>query len=373
MFCASCGEELKLTRSTPRYKQMGCPKGVFGVHGCRLSSSKSTRVIEECLLQVLRDTVLAQGHVEEMVAKANKTVEREARKPQADTAPLKAKARKLETTIDKLMKRVEDTTDDELCDVYDERISKLRKDLKKLNTEIREAESCNAQRPKPLPMDQAMAYLADFRKSMNAEIPVAAEAIRKLTGPIMIRQEQVPGRPGDRWIATFSPDFIRVSRDAASETDSTVLAIENDVEPTPVEVVIDKVPKYEQLAPQFKQMHDNGASIEAIAHAHGMSWQYAKDILGFAETGERPKWRSGKATGKGGNPTKYLEIKEEVARLRDEKRLPFGKIATQMEVGYSTVPGRTTPPGRKTCLMRPSVARSLAAVGTSGSAKTSIS
>ena len=42
-----------------------------------------------------------------------------------------------------------------------------------------------------------------------------------------------------------------------------------------MEVVIDKVPKYEQLAPTFKRMRDNGASVQSIGHCHGMSWEYA--------------------------------------------------------------------------------------------------
>jgi hypothetical protein len=45
------------------------------------------------------------------------------------------------------------------------------------------------------------------------------------------------------------------------------------VDSQPIEVFIDKVPKYESLAPKFKQMHDNGASIQTIAAAHQMSWQ----------------------------------------------------------------------------------------------------
>ena len=216
MFCKYCGDELKLIRSTDKYKQMGCFKGTFGVHGCKLSSSKSVRMIEECLLQVLHEIVLAQGNVENMVARANAIVEREAMKPVVDTTPKKAKSRKLKAAIDKLMKRVEDTDDDDLCEVYDERIAKLRKDLKQLNAQIHEENNKNARRPQPLPVEKAMAFLADFRKTMNAEIPVAADAIRKLTGPIEIRQEVVPGRPGARWIANFSPDFLRVLLGAVS-------------------------------------------------------------------------------------------------------------------------------------------------------------
>ena len=53
---------------------------------------------------------------------------------------------------------------------------------------------------------------------------------------------------------------------------------------------IENVPKYEQLAPKFKDLHDKGASIQTNAAAHGLCWDQGKMILRFAATGERPSW-----------------------------------------------------------------------------------
>lgn len=344
LFCEYCWEhkigdaEIKLIRSTSKYKQMGCLNGITGVHDCPLCTSKSTRIIEEALLGFICNALLTEAVIEDRIAKANVYVEQEARKPQVNTAPMKAKIRTLEAKIKKLFGRIEDESDENLCKAYDKRIKTLQKELNEEQAAIRSAEQQTVTKVKPLDRKHAKVFLASMRALLNQEVSMAAEAIRKLTGPIMIRQEKIPGRPGARWIATFSPDFTRLLQHLAKDNPKlSGMGLNTGEEPKPIEVVIDQVPKYEQLAPTFKQMRDNGASIEAIAHAYGMSWQYAKDVLGFAETGERPKWRSGKATGKGGNPTKYLEIKEEVARLRDEEKLPFGKIAAQLGVGYSTV------------------------------------
>lgn len=170
---------------------------------------------------------------------------------------------------------------------------------------------------------------------------MAAGAIRTLTGPIKIRQEPIPGQKvGSRWIATFSPDLLRLLRQLAHDKDypdSVVLANAELPEPETVEVGIEKVFKYEQIAPEFKQMRDNGASVQSIASAHGMSWDYANEILHFAETGERPKWKKGKGTGNGAKPTKYIEISKEVAYLRDKKNMAFKKIAAKLGVGDNTV------------------------------------
>jgi hypothetical protein len=59
--------------------------------------------------------------------------------------------------------------------------------------------------------------------------------------------------------AAVSPDLIRVLRNMACERNPAILAVEDGVEPQPVEVPIEKIPKYERLAPVSKRMRDNGA------------------------------------------------------------------------------------------------------------------
>ncbi len=170
--------------------------------------------------------------------------------------------------------------------------------------------------------------------------PLAAAAIRTLTGRIKIRQEKIPGRRGARWIATFQPDLLAMLRMVAKEQghpDANSLAAAT-AEMQPVEVVIDKVPKYERLAPVFKQMRDNGASVQSIAHAHGLSWEYTDQILKFADTGQRPTWGSGKGGGKGkAKPCVYKDIAPDVVRMRNEEKRPFEQIACMLGVGIATV------------------------------------
>ena len=118
----------------------------------------------------------------------------------------------------------------------------------------------------------------------------------------------------------------KVARDK-DYPDASSLAVAM-AETQPVEVVIEKVPQYELLAPLFLDMEKNGASIQTIASAHKMCWQYAKAVLDFAKTGERPKWRrNGKGDGTGkAQPAKYPDLKKEVTHLRDVKKMPFRKV-----------------------------------------------
>lgn len=301
LFCGCCGRELTLYRSTGKYKSVFCLNGRTHMQGCRLSTCKSTRIIEECLLGYIHETIFNDAAIVDLVERANKYLAEEARKPRVKVRPLMAKAKKHSSTIEKLVRQVESEQDEELCDGYHRRIKQLQTELNEIRAEIRKAETVNAGPPQPLNIERVKGYLDDLRGLLHQEIPAAAEAIRTLTGPITIRQELIPGKTrGARWIATFSPDLLRllrqVARDEGNPDSITLefLCMRNWITPTLVKITVEKVPKYEILAPKFEKLKENGASIQQIASTHGMCWLYAKQILNFALTGERPTWKAAK-------------------------------------------------------------------------------
>jgi hypothetical protein len=55
-----------------------------------------------------------------------------------------------------------------------------------------------------------------------------------------------------------------------------------------VSVPVESIPKYQQLAPKFKEMREAGKSIQEITFRHKVAWQVAWEIIQFAEIGERP-------------------------------------------------------------------------------------
>jgi hypothetical protein len=339
LVCEYCGAELILIRSTSSHKQFGCANGMKSARGCKLSTSKSLRMVEESLLGFIHEVVLTESRVEGLVVDANAAIEEEAKKPRVDTAPWKNQLRRHEAKINKLVRRVEDEPNEEFCSEYEKRINELKRECNGLKAQIAKAESRQHRPPRPLSLKQTQKYLADFRTSLNQGIAAAAEAIRTLTGAIKIRQERVPGRNlGARWIASFSPDLFRALGQVDADVRSAQLACRDKLTTTANEVVIDKIHKYEKLAPVFKELREKGASIQTIATAHGMSWQYAKEILKFADTGERPKWKSRKKCRKGGRQQiKFTEIAAEVAKLRDKQNRPFSEIATRLNASENTV------------------------------------
>jgi DNA-binding CsgD family transcriptional regulator len=338
LFCEYCGSEVKLLRSAGPYKVMGCLSGSTGARNCRLTTTKSTRIIEDCLLRYLRDTILTESRIQALVAEVNARVEQDARKPPVDTAAWKTELRRKQARIRKLVIHIENEPDPKSCVAYHERIKELQKEVNELNTEIAAAEGRRRTAPTPLSLDVAKQYLLEFRNTLNEAIPAAAEAIRLLTGPIKIRHERIPGRKrGARWIATFGLDLIRVFRHLQrDELKGSFDALGNASDVSLVEVPIERIPKYEALAPEFKRLRKKGASISTIASAHRMSRKYAAEILRFAETGERPQWKAGRRTGNGPKP-KYLQIVDAVTRLRDRGNAPFEKIAAQLGVSKNTV------------------------------------
>lgn len=291
LYC-ECGAEIKLLRSTEKYKQMGCVDGAAHARGCKLSSSKSVKVIEECLLKYIRDKLFTNTMLEECVAKANSMLDEERNRPQVDVSPFKAAVGKKEASIRRLVKKVAETDNEDLSQGYHREILRLQAEVNELKGKIHAATISGPKSVKPLTVTKAKEYLATSRETLNQNIPVAAEAVRTLTGPIQIRQEPILGKKrGARWIATFSADLMRLLGLFGNEEFRRAIKVLGQRSVTEVSVVvIDKVPAYEKQAIIFKEMADKGASVQSIATAHKLSLKYAGEILRFGTTGERPNW-----------------------------------------------------------------------------------
>jgi hypothetical protein len=350
LICGYCGSELKLIRSADNYKVMGCYNGPHGTHGCKLSASKSTRIIEECLLNFLKDQLLSDKEVEVLVTKANAFLAHEAAKPRQDTRPLKASIRAKETSIEKLFQRIEGCEDEALIQAYERRISQQQKEVQALKLELRRGESQNVRPPKPLTVDTVKELIADLRGQLYQEIPAAAEAIRALTGPITIRQEKIEGRKvGVKWIATFSPTLVGWLRQRARDKecpDSVTLeylSSRNWITPEMVKIPVDHIPKYERIADEVRKLADRGNSFETISRLTGLSRDTVRDGVHFSRTGVRPSVtnRSRKRIRKKGapgpkEPPKKVLIAAQVAKLRDQEKLPFSEIADRLHIAEST-------------------------------------
>jgi DNA invertase Pin-like site-specific DNA recombinase len=344
LYCGSCGRELTLLRSAGKYKVMGCINGPTGKHGCTLDTSKSTRIIEECLLGHLRERVLSEASVEALVTRANAFLAEEAAKPRVSAAPIRATIREKEAAIKKLFVRVEGSDNDALVEAYEKRIAELQKEVNDFKCRLREAEANNTPPPASLDLAAVKSWLSDLRGLLNQEIPAAAEVLRNLTGKITVTQKKETGKTrGATWVASFSPDFLgflkRFAGDKAYPETVTLEYLSTRIWITreKVETRVDHVPKYARIAAEVRAMADAGASVNTIAAALGITWFAANDALKFATTGEVPQTRPpGKRTGTRSGTPKHIALAAEVARLRDEERLSFPEIAKHFDISMAT-------------------------------------
>ncbi len=340
--CACCREELKLVRSTPAHKQLGSLNGINKIHGCRLSTSKSTRIIEECLLEYLRDTLLTKEVVVDLVERANRCLAEEAARPRINVAPLRQQVAALQKEIERYRKRIGKTDDDSLADGYEAEIRRLRQRQQGLNDQIRSATSEQSRDYSPISVDAAMTYLADLRRLLNSDISVAGPLIRELTGPIFIREERdAPRRRRSIWIASFQPQCNAVLRKLFPGRTLGTFADTTETCPVqpPVEVHIRQRPRYERLAPEIQRLHAQGSSISEIAVAFHVNWNLVRAGLQFAKDGTRPPVVAMKkpSVPRQKRPCFYMELAPEIARLRDVEKLSIPKIAKLKGIGVGTV------------------------------------
>lgn len=338
LYCGSCETELKLIRSAGDHKQMGCLNGPAGVHGCKLSSSKSVRIIEKYLLDYLLKVILDESAVQQIVERANELLAKQQLKPRKSDKSIKGKIESRRKKIDKLVRLSEDAPD-ELCLGYRKRIIELQAEVNTLSQQLALIKSHNAPPPPPLDVERVRTYLKDTRELLNQEVPAAAAALRALTGPISITQMKDPTKKrGAKWIAHFAPDLVRFLSHLSKNRnypESITLEFLNDanwIVPQNCEIVVDHVTQYERLGPKFAELHRRGAPIQAIADAHGMCWSQAKEILDYGLTGQRPRWKSHRRSESPvrGTP-KWKQIQPHVLRLRDKEKMSWPEIISWLD------------------------------------------
>lgn len=347
LFCGYCERsELLLVHSDAKYKSIACPNGVHRGHGCQLTTSKSTRIIENSLLKHILDKLTDDDLLRQLVGQANDYIRAEARRPRVDVAPLRRQVKLLESQIKKYFKLIEATDDVATIDRYDGRVKDLGKQVAPFLDQIRAAERQNAPAPRLLDLKGLKQLLTNPRDVLNQSISAAAVALRNLTGPIRITQEQIPGRRhGARWIATFSLKFVEFLAKIAGEKDSpdrvTLEYLKSRFWTMPVEcrAEIEDPQPFELHAPEVTRLADGGASINVISAKLGISAGTARNSLRFGRTGVRPTWKKKKKGGQCGtaNKCKYLVIKDAVVKRHDVDGVPLEHLTGEFGVGIATI------------------------------------
>lgn len=328
LFCRDCENEIKLIRSTAKYKQMGCINGADGKHKCTLKSSKSTRTIECCLLKHLTEFVFADSTVDHLVGIANSYIDQERVKPRTDVTAKQAEARSLKRKVERLVAELELEDKQEVRTVLRASIGERQQQLDAVNVELAAIARREIKPPAKLNRDRVVKYLSEIREVLNQATPAAADTIRAITGPIIIHQEKVPGRKtGAKWIATFSPRFLQFLAKFAKDRNypdshtleylSTRIWITNET----VTVGIQEVRKADEIAEKVAELVTDGHSDDTIA----MMLRASPQVVQEARTG-RKRIRASRVTKPNGT---------------SKPRVTFHDLVIPLKKLFSTTPGMT--------------------------------
>lgn len=331
--CGYCGNELCLGRAG-KYASLCCLNGRDGKRGCSLASYKSLRIVEESILSHLREHIFTHEFVDRMLEAANDYLIESAKRPQEDLNPIKAEINRVKAKRDRLAKTLEDVGDEGL-DVIVKRLRELEKELKQLRLRLKEMKAQNLVSPPPMAGVDMERLLRGLRELLKAEVATAAPILKQLTGEIVIEQTREEGKRGATWIARFSvnavPIVAQIAANTGCPTSSTweYLHTRGWTTSESAEVRLEKIPEYEKLAPEMLKLFMKTKNVQTVASTYGITWARTKEILDYAETGKRPKWRAGKRTGQGIR-VDYRTIAPTVARLRDKQQLTWNRIVEKL-------------------------------------------
>ncbi|MEM9111803.1 MAG: recombinase family protein [Planctomycetota bacterium] len=182
LYCGDCGRPMRLIRSGENDKQYACPSGNNEIHDCTFHSSKSLNQITAGLLPYIKNKVLTEERVSELVAAANVYLLEDAARPRVDLAPLRKAIAAAREEERRLVVLVGKHRDDHDMTSFLNRTDELRKQVTDLQKQLREGEAANAAPPPPIELDDALGYLEDLRGLMEQNVEGSAHAMRALLG-----------------------------------------------------------------------------------------------------------------------------------------------------------------------------------------------
>ncbi|WP_052639604.1 recombinase family protein, partial [Zavarzinella formosa] len=360
--CGVCHKPMWLGRSG-RYASYVCLDGRDGKNGCTSKAYKAARIIDDAVLDHLRDAVFTQEFVAEVTVGANRFLAEQPSVVSADPKPLDAAIRKKEAAIRVITAKLDEADGATDLGAIFEKVSQMENELKELKARrLALADKATTTVPPPMTLEAVTALMGDLRELLNDDPQAAAPVLAKLTGPVVVTQEPVEGSKRPVWMAMFTLDAVAVMLVLAKKRHCPTtgawefLNTRGWTLPNQQEAGLSPVPKYEQIADEAVKMRDAGSGLQTIARVLETTWWTVRDALAFGDIGERPKTKTQKKPTCRRGPHKYRAIAAEVVRLREEEQMSFDRIAERLEASQGTVT-------RAYDHLRPAAVRNAAATG----------
>lgn len=343
LHCEQCGRPLQRYRSMKgKYIQLNCPNGKDGLRGCNLRSSKSLRIIEECILTHVKQHVFGDGFAEQLCVRANEHLRVEADKPPVDSKKLARDIASLTSKLKRNADRLADLDDGIAADCLMANIRDWERELADLKSEQDRVVKANF-RPEPLDIETVKTILDELRDLLREDVVAAHDVLAGMLGPVNVSLGEKQGRTYT-WRAHIHLNpvagmvEIGRSKDCPTSHSMEYLRVCNWTLGEEMPLTIVDFPNYQRIAEEVVKMHRAGSPMNSIAVAlefdpstvkKAIEWGAKNDIrfIPSADFSIRRKHAN----------SKTAKIGAEVVRLRDEEGISFSQIAKKLNTTGGTV------------------------------------
>lgn len=339
--CAHCQRDLSLG-SSGKYPTFCCLNGTRKYNDCPLTSYKSVHIVENAIVSYLCENVLTALCLSDIVKYANLFLQEESIKPKEDPGPMKRRLKLLKRERDRLAEAVA-TGDGNLKSILKE-LKRREKEIEQVRQSLRRLKTERMPLPKPLVDSDVEAMLSDLHGLLNENVAIAAPILRKVLGPIEVSPGEKKEHRRAVWIAKFTlnllPALLHISAQRKLPTTPCLefLTRRSWKFSKSAAITLRNMPVYEQIGPDVMSLSSKGLSDEVIARKlGGIRPGNVRDARLFATLGVRPKAGPMRKRTGTGVVIKYKAIAEEVAYLRDVKKMHFNDIAKLKKCSEATV------------------------------------
>lgn len=282
--CKHCNLPLVKGNSS-KHTSMRCKNGDKPLTGCKLSTYKSLRIIEEQLLSALKKKLLSSDLLKRVVNEANEELVKLARQPKTDLKPLKSALDEVSAKIKNITAFIASTQNPpkSLAGQLDE--------LELKEAEIKEKIKLMAETDSfvPVPITDAdlEEAMGDIRNLLNERTGESAAILREVIGNVYAEGVEEKSRRGKAWRLTFTVNgerlMVLLAAKSKSPTASTWEYLnrhgwsfhKNEM----ISVVASERRFNDEQIELAERLKSEGASISKIARELKRNHEYIKRLL----------------------------------------------------------------------------------------------
>ncbi len=341
LYCGYCQTPLRKNRSDGKTSSMICAAGQNLQHGCKLKSSKTLGIIDECLLAHIKEHVLSDDGLDQLVTDANRYLDYLSSQPLPSVEEIERKLDASQEQLNRLADRIAQIPDGLTADRLQANAFKLEAEILTLQDARKAALALNTA-VEPIPRDFAQMALADLRTLLHEDVVEAHKVLARSVGKVEMTIGEKVGR-SNIWIASFKlnmiPLLIEISTRRKIPTTQTLelLSMRSWNRPVDITCKIFEVKREVRIAHRAAEANREGKSLMSIARqlqtdtktvtaAIEFATKYPHDAKRLASAEMRQQYAD----------AKYRQLAPQVSALLDAGMTPV-EIAKEIRVSLSVV------------------------------------